>query len=319
MILVSGEALIDMLPVERDGVRLFLPAPGGSPYNVAMALGRLDAPVRFLCPLSSDPFGRLLAQTLRDSRVDLSLCPPTDALSTLGFVTLDPLDRSARYAFYTEGTAGCLLSREQLPLPLVSEVACVHVGSFSIAVEPFGSAIERLVEGAQGGCVVSVDPNIRPFLIRDRARYLARLERLLAVAHLVKLSREDLEWLHPGAAPESAAADYLARGARLFVVTQGADGAEAWSQGGHARVGAARVTVADTVGAGDTFQAAMLAWLSRERLLQPAALAGLDGNALGEMLGRASRAAAITCSRAGCNPPWAHEFWDLPNPSFSGN
>jgi fructokinase len=319
MILVAGEALIDMLPLERDGLALFRPVPGGSPFNVALALGRLGIPVRFLCPLSRDAFGDLLGRTLRDSGVDVSLCPLTDALSTLGFVTLDPIHRSARYAFYTEATAGCLLEAGQTPVPLPPAVTCVHLGSFSLAVEPFGSAAERLADATRGRCLLSLDPNIRPFLVRDRGRYVARLERLAGLADLMKLSAEDLEWWQPGVAAAEVARERVARGVKLCVVTHGGEGAEAWSRRSHVRVEAPAVQVVDTVGAGDTFQAALLAWLHRKGNLQAAALADLGEADLREMLHCATRAAAITCGRAGCNPPWAREFWDLPKPLDSGN
>jgi fructokinase len=319
MILVVGEALIDMLPVERNGVRLFQPAPGGSPFNVALALGRLEVEVKFLCPFSRDAFGESLAGALRDSHVDLSLCPMVDALSTLGFVTVDPASRSARYAFYTAGTAGCALLPDQVPDPLPAGVSWLHLGSFSLAVEPFGSTAERLAQSARGRCLLSLDPNIRPFLVQDRDRYVARLERLAGMADLIKVSDEDLGWLQPGIAVERAAQDYLRRGAKLCVVTHGGQGAEAWSGRGHARVPAQPVEVVDTVGAGDTFHAATLAWLERAGKRDATALAQLSARELEEMLACAARAAAINCSRAGCDPPWAREFWDLPNPLNSGN
>src|SRR5437867_2536115 len=261
MVLISGEALIDMLPRPDQGKGTFLAVPGGSPFNVAMALGRLGVAVQFLGRISRDHFGEELAQTLQRSRVDISLCPRTDALSTLGFVTFDSESGNARYAFYTDGTAGCVLEPADLPTRLPADVECLHFGSFSLAVEPIGTTLEELLSKHGAGRAISVDPNIRPFLIRDPVHFKARLEHFLNSAHIIKVSLEDLEWIEPGLSPERYAARRLGRGARLVVVTRGAEGAMAFSQSASAEVPAEAVKVADTVGAGDSFQAALLRWL----------------------------------------------------------
>jgi fructokinase len=309
MILVAGEALIDMLPAtDADGARLLRPAPGGSPFNVALALGRLGAPVRFLCPLSRDAFGRELRATLAGSAVDLSACPETDALSTIGFVTTDPSTGRNDYAFYTNETAGCALSVSDLPLPLNPATRAVHVGSFSIAVEPFGSAIDALVEALPRDRVLSLDPNIRPFLIPDRSSFLKRLTRLLARADLVKLSLEDLQWLHPGSTQEDVAAQILSQGASLVVITLGAEGAIAFTSGLRVRAKAPPTEVVDTVGAGDTFQAALLAWLFERGALERERIRGLGEGDLQSMLAFACAAAALNCARPGCDPPRRSEL-----------
>ena len=308
MIIAAGESLIDMLPVDQGGKRLFLPAPGGSPYNVSMALGRLGIPVQFLCRLSEDPFGKLLARTLEESRVDLSLCPRTAALTTLGFVMLDGQRSDPSYVFYTENTAGCALEPGDIPQRLAPEVRCLHFGSFSLAVEPIGLALEKLLSLRTEQVMVSVDPNIRPFLVRSREAFLPRLERFLAAADLLKLSEEDLAWMHPGLAARECCRKYVGAGVGLVVVTCGASGAVGMNGRGLVEVPAERVTVADTVGAGDTFQAALLAWMNREHGLKPEALRTLDVSELENLLSFAAKAASITCSRAGCNPSWQHEL-----------
>lgn len=308
-VLVTGEALIDMLPREGPrGEALRLPVPGGSPFNVALALGRLGVPVRYLCPLSTDAFGDLLAATLRESGVQLDWSRRTPALSTLGFVTLDPTSRSARYAFYTDGTAGSALTVADLPDPLPTEVTAVHVGSFSLAVEPFGTAVETLVRDRVGDRLLAYDPNIRPFLVPDRERLLVRHRVIAARADLIKLSLEDLEWLHPGAAPGSVANAYLDAGASLVVVTRGADGAVGFIRGHHVECPPPPVEVVDTVGAGDTFQASLLTWLAEHQRLSRPGLAGVGPGELRALLEFASAAAALNCTRAGCQPPWRREL-----------
>ncbi len=346
VILVAGEALIDMLPLEAGGMPCLRPVPGGSPFNVARALSRLGISTRFLCRLSTDAFGDLLTRSLAESGVDLTDCPRTPALSTLGFVTFDAASREARYAFYTEGTAGCALGPEDLPRPLAPDLRAVHVGSFSLAVEPFGAAIEQLVlesagrgrsAGADGrgagpsvraeadpiptqpeagamrrpgALFVSYDPNIRPFLIPDRKRFLSRHQRIGRRADLIKLSREDLQWLHPGADEDAVVRGYLEEGAAMVVVTRGEKGSSAWNRDlrDPVTVGPPRVDVVDTVGAGDTFQAALLAWLARRGALGFESVGRLDRKEVRALLAFATDAAGVTCSRPGCDPPWLREL-----------
>jgi fructokinase len=308
MIIAAGESLIDMLPVDQGGKRLFLPAPGGSPYNVSMALGRLGVPVQFLCRLSEDPFGKLLARTLEESRVDLSLCPRTPALTTLGFVMLDGPKRDPSYVFYTDNTAGCALEPGDIPQHLAPEVRCLHFDSFSLAANPIGLALEKLLSLKMAQVMFSLDPNIRPFLVRSREEFLPRLERFLRAADLLKLSEEDLAWMHPGLSVKDCCRQYIALGIGLVVVTCGAKGAVGMNARGAVEVPAERVSVADTVGAGDTFQAALLAWMRWKHGLQAEALKTLDARELEDLLSFAAKAAAITCSRSGCNPLWQHEL-----------
>jgi len=317
MILVAGESLIDMLAVDQDGQRHFRPVAGGSPYNVSLALGRLDVPVRYLCRISEDPFGQMLARTLEQSRVDLSLCPRTAALSTLGFVLIEGEQRNANYAFYTDHTAGCALVPADLPTSLPAEVRGLHFGSISLLLEPICFALEKLLAQKTPRTLVSLDPNIRAFLVRDRAAYLKRLNHFLAQADLIRMSEEDLAWLHPGLSAGECCRKYVAAGAGLVVVTRGERGAIARNARGEVEIPAPPVQVIDTVGAGDTFQSALLAWLSWKYDLRVEALARLEPTEMKELLQFAARAAAITCSRAGCDPPWREELAKPPGlPAF---
>jgi len=308
MILVAGESLVDMLPSDSAGHTVFRPVPGGSPYNVSVALGRLGMRVRFLGCFSHDPFGTLLKQTLEQSGVETSHCPRTNNLTTLGFVIVNRSSGNPSYSFYTDKTAGCCLELADLPVTLPGSVNCLHFGSFSIAAEPIGSALEGLLKFKTPTRLISLDPNIRPFLIPDRKHFELRLNRFAAVADLIKMSEEDLKWLHPGLPARACGEKYLASGASLVVVTRGEKGAVAMNARGSSEVMAEPIIVADTVGAGDTFHAAMLAWLSHRNKLNATALQNLSTDDLQNLLRYASTAAAINCSRCGCNPPWEHEL-----------
>jgi fructokinase len=306
MIVTCGEALIDFLPRQSAaGDPVFQPFVGGSVFNVAVALGRLGAPAGFFSGLSTDFFGVQLRQALHDSGVDTSLCKISDRPTTLAFVSLT--DGNARYAFFDEGSAGRMITEADLPaLPVT--VRALHFGSFSLAAEPCGSSFETLMQNESPLRVISLDPNIRPTLIKNRDAHLERLRRLVAMSDIVKLSDDDLRWMAPGAAFEDFAADWLKLGARLVVLTRGADGAKAISRRRSVFVPSVEVEVADTIGAGDTFSAGLLARLDAMGKLDKDQIAGLSESDLKDALGYAARAAAITASRPGADPPWLREM-----------
>ncbi|MGB3688941.1 MAG: carbohydrate kinase [Jannaschia helgolandensis] len=293
MILCAGEALIDMLPRETSDGPGFYPATGGAVFNTAIALGRLGAPVALHTGLSSDLFGVRLSDALSASNVQ-NRAAISDRPTTLAFVTLT--DGHAEYAFYDEGTAGRMLSPENAPD--MGGITALFIGGISLAVEPCARAYEALTL-TNAHLPVMIDPNIRPGFIRDAQVFRARLDRLLAVADVVKLSDVDIDWL--GMTPD----EVLDAGARILCLTEGAAGVRAITREAEVRVPAHRVEVVDTVGAGDTFNAGFLAGLHRAGVLGKQAPSDGDLRAALE-LGVA--AAAITVSRAGANPPWASEL-----------
>jgi fructokinase len=300
MILCCGEALIDMLPRETDaGEPAFAPYPGGAVFNTAIALGRLGEAAGFYSGLSSDLFGQMLDKALTASGVDASLAPRVPRPTTLAFVTLT--DGHAQYAFYDENTAGRMLSPDDLP-DLPESVEALFFGGISLVGEPCGAAYEALMLREAKARVTMIDPNIRPGFITDEPRYRARIAAMLNAADIVKVSDEDLSWI--GASVD----DLLKGGARLVCLTEGAKGVRAFWPGGESFVAAQRVEVVDTVGAGDTFNAGLLAGLARAGLLSKSGLAGLNANNLAPALELGVAAAAITVSRAGANPPWAQEL-----------
>jgi fructokinase len=306
MIVTCGEALIDMLPRKAtDGAPVFQPFVGGSVFNVAIALGRLGVSAGFFGGLSTDFFGAMLREALEKSRVNVSYANVSDRPTTLAFVTL--IEGQARYAFFDEHSAGRMLTDTDLPaFPAV--LRALHFGSFSLAAEPCGSAYEALMQREHVSRVISLDPNIRPSLIKNRDAHIARLERLVGLADIVKFSDDDLAWMAPDASFDRFAEAWLARGARVVIMTRGENGALARSKRFALSVPSIKVTVADTIGAGDTFSAAVLAWLDQRDLLTKSAVASLDEGQVSEALAYAAKAAGITSSRPGADPPWLNEL-----------
>lgn len=306
MILCCGEALIDMLPRRTEGGEdAFAPFVGGAVYNTAIALGRLGAPTGFFSGLSTDFFGQMLDAGLTASGVSSSLAARSDRPTTLAFVRL--VDGHATYAFYDENTAGRMLSPEDLPA-LGGDLTALFFGGISLVVEPCGAAYEALMLREAAHRVTMIDPNIRPDFIRDEGAYRARLGRMLAVADIVKLSDEDLHWLEGPGATDDHVRSLIARGVKLVCITRGAEGVTGYTATQSVPVAARKATVVDTVGAGDTFNAGLLAALHEAGALAKPALDALSAEVLGQALALGAQAAAVTVSRAGANPPWRDEL-----------
>lgn len=306
MILCAGEALIDMLPRRTAGGEdAFAPHAGGAVFNTAIALGRLGAGAGYFGGLSTDFMGEILAASLAASKVDTRLCVRSPRPTTLAFVRL--VGGQASYAFYDEGTAGRMLDPAALPV-LPDEVQALFFGGISLISEPCGSAYEALMTREAAARVSMIDPNIRAGFVTDEAAYRARLRRMLALADIVKVSDEDLTWLLGPGHVSDRAGELLALGPSLVFVTEGGEGARAYTAEHEVRLHAEAVTVVDTVGAGDTFNAGVLAELQKAGLLSKAGLSRLSRGAIEAALSLAMRAAAVTVSRAGANPPWSHEI-----------
>ncbi|CAN5339200.1 carbohydrate kinase [soil metagenome] len=306
MIVTCGEALIDMMPGRTaEGRAAFVPHTGGSIFNVAIALGRLGVPAGFYSGLSTDIFGTMLRQALSDSHVDHSFARDSARPTTLAFVQL--VNGNARYAFFDEQSAGRMLTQDDVP-DLPEKVSALHFGSFSLAQSPGGDTLEALMMREASRRVISVDPNIRPSLIPDRDAHLLRLARMTGKADIVKVSDEDLAWIAPGTEMDAYAERLLQSGVKLVACTRGAEGAVLFTPARRAEIDVPKITVADTIGAGDTFMAGLLAYLYQHSLLTKEGLATLSSYETGSALHFASAAAAITVSRPGADPPWAHEL-----------
>jgi fructokinase len=306
MILSCGEALIDMLPrTTTAGEAAFAPYAGGAVFNTAIALGRLGVPSGFFSGLSTDLMGEILVETLAASNVNTSLAARSARPTTLAFVKL--VDGQATYAFYDENTAGRMLSETDLPV-LPDAIQALFFGGISLVNDPAAATYAALQAREAPSRVTMIDPNIRPGFITDHSAYRARIAAMMARADMVKLSDEDLHWLMgPGDLVPLARA-IIATGPKVVFVTEGAMGARAVTATQDRFVAATRVTVADTVGAGDTFNAGVLASLHQGGLLTKAGLTGISDAALDAALTLGTRAAAVTVSRPGANPPWAHEL-----------
>ncbi|MDR2551902.1 MAG: carbohydrate kinase [Treponema sp.] len=326
MIVACGEALIDMVP-EKDGAGrdLYAPCPGGSPYNTAVAAGRLlgkdalDRPrTAFLSRLSRDFFGETLVRRLEENNVSVELIRRSGENTTLAFVKLEE-DREPAYIFYTEGAADRSLVPEDIPSRLPSGTDCILFGSISLTLEPSASAIEGLIfreRDRPGGPVISLDPNVRPMMIRDKDAYVRRFESWVHASAVVKISAVDFDCIYPGLGLEKSAERILSMGPRFAVVTLGAEGAMAFFRTGGGDLcrvpsPAADLPVADTIGAGDTFHGAFLAWLEDQGLMSRRALGFLKEGELREALDFANRAAALVCSRRGADPPFLAELQAL--------
>lgn len=299
MLTVLGEAIVDLV---ADGERRFVAHPGGSPLNVAVGLGRLGRPVSLAARLSRDSFGTMFREHLAASTVDPRHLVEAAEPSSLAVATLDP-DGVARYDFWTQGTADWQWSEAELAGIVDDDTVALHTGSLALELEPGAARIVELLGRVKGRTAISYDPNVRLAKNGPVEAGRAAVERAVALADLVKVSSEDLDWLYPGQDPVEAATRWTSAGPALVVVTLGGDGAVALRAGGEpVRRPSPPVTVVDTVGAGDAFSSGLLGALHERGALTDAG-AGLSEVDLGPVLERAALVAALTCARPGADPP----------------
>jgi fructokinase len=305
MILCCGEALIDFLPRRgADGADVYQPFNGGSVFNTAIALGRLGTGVGLFAGVSRDFFGDQLMDGLKASGVDPKFCRRKDNHTTLAFVKL--VDGHARYSFVDDASALRNLVKADLP-KLTKAVAALHFGSISLIPEPCGGTYEALLKREAKKRVISIDPNIRATLIKDKRKHFARLKRMMALSDIVKISDEDVKFMTGKANLHAAAKSWLKLGAKIVAITKGGEGVEIYTKTVSFKMDAPIVKVADTVGAGDTFTAGFLHALLVAGKLDKASLAVIDEATLRNAAAFAMKAAAITVSRPGADPPWKHE------------
>jgi len=326
MILCIGEAVIDMFQKKAPSLgEVFYPLPGGCSYNTSIAIGRLGVPAAFLGRLSKNFFGEIQMERLRENNVNTGLILRCEQNPILAIIKTGE-GKEPQYAFYDEGTSDRLLSGEELRSCLRAakeEISCVVFGSVSINMEPAASAIESFILNISDyrketkfldNPVIAFDPNIRPFMIKDRYAYLKRFEKLAGASDIAKISSEDFEYIFPGVEPEKALEKTLALGARLAIATLGPNGALALLKRDDqsvTKVNAAGIKItslADTVGAGDTFLGAFLSRLELTGKLSHNAIADLSAEDLKAALVFANKAAAIVCTRHGAQPPAMEEM-----------
>jgi fructokinase len=306
MIVCCGEALIDFLPrLSREGAATYLPVCGGSIYNTAIALGRLGIKAGLFTGISSDLFGDQLREGLKASKVDLAYIVKSRHPTMLAFVKLE--NGHARYSFYNENSASRMLGKGDLP-KLAARIKALHFGSISLIAEPGATTYETLMRRESKSRVICLDPNIRPSVIDNKRAYLARIGRMIGLCDILKISDEDIQWMTGKNDAAGAARKWLKAGAKIVAVTRGGEGVEAYTTRFAVGVPSVAVEIADTVGAGDTFTAGLLAALANSGNLDKKTLAAIGESELRGALDYAARAAAITVSRPGADPPWAHEL-----------
>jgi fructokinase len=306
-ILVCGEALMDVFPgaTTPDGLSLEARV-GGSPFNVALGLARMAQPVAFMGCISRDPFGERLLAALAEENVDVRAVQRTSAATTLSIVGVARHGAPA-YAFHGAKGADRQLGPRVLDL-IPRSLRALHVGSYAMVVEPIAATLRALVDRWHTEIIVAWDPNVRLSVEPNADCWRSQLAWMLPRTHLLKLSEEDLELLAPGAAHEEFAMQALSCGVRLVVITHGSRGASAWWSTGHVDVPAKSVVVADSVGAGDAFQAALLSWFAEKDRLTQDGVAFTDSSAALAALEFATWAAAITCTRHGAVLPRRDEL-----------
>lgn len=293
--LVVGEALVDVVHAADGSV---VERAGGSAANVAVALARLERPVRFATAYAEDRWGAMLAAHLERAGVGLATDPHVLARTSSAVATIGP-DGSASYEFDLDWRLG--------PVPLSPAPAAVHVCSLGAVVEPGSSTVQSLVESVRAGATITYDVNARPSITGTGEDVVSRVERLVALADLVKVSDEDLEVLWPTLSVDDAAARLAGLGPRAVVVTRGGEGASWVEAGRRVDVASQPVVVADTIGAGDTFAAALVDGLWSQGLLG-GRVPELEDGVVTDLLTHAGRAAAVTVSRPGADPPYRSEL-----------
>ncbi|MDR0464910.1 MAG: carbohydrate kinase [Treponema sp.] len=318
MIVCIGEAVIDMFQKKVPGLGdVFMPLPGGCSYNTSIAIGALGVPAAFVGRLSRNFFGDIQVKRLREYNVRDDLLIRCAENPILAFIKTEE-GGQPQYAFYDEGTADKLLSTGELP-KLPGETSCIVFGSISMNMEPIATTVETLIlneasKNANERKVIAFDPNIRPFMIKDKNEYIKRFSRLAGTCTIAKISSEDFEYIYPDTEPEAALKKIIDLGARLAIVTLGAGGAIALLKRSDGSMIKVRITgihirqIADTVGAGDPFLGAFLARLHYMNKLSHNAIIDLNETDLGDALSFANKAASIVCTRYGANPPSMEEI-----------
>ena len=302
-----GEALVDLVPDRATGQ--YRETPGGSPFNVAVGLARLGNCTSLMARFSDDRYGRLLRSTAAAEGIDLSCAPRAAERSSVATASVSD-GASVSYEFDMNGTADWQWTALELR-KLSPATELLHFGSIASWTPPGAARIADLAGELRAGCgvLISYDPNVRPAVIGAAERGLDQVEQGVRRAHVVKASQEDVEWLYPGRAVEDVATRWRKLGAKLVVVTEGADGATAYRRSGEPVHRPGRpVTVVDTIGAGDAFTSGLLTGLVRRRLHRGRRLEEISEGTLADIIDEGVLVAALTCERAGADPPRLDEL-----------
>ena len=311
MILCCGEALIDFIAM-LDGLS-YRPCPGGSILNIAVGLGRMQVPVGFLSQLSTDMFGDLLTNYLIQNDVNLEFCPRIDGPTTLAFVSLPQVtSEEPQFAFYANGAVDRSMTTDDLPVQFGNDVIAMHFGSISLVLEPGATALEALMKRESRRRVLTLDPNVRPAVISNVKKYRQRFSDWVSLVDILRLSQVDMEYLYPEKSIEELLPEWFGVGIGLVILTQGVKGSYGYLPNGiNVFVPAKNIVVKDTIGAGDTFFSAALAYLfDHEKLSHRSLVSEMTAGELKACLTFATKAAAINCTREGADPPYKNEMYE---------
>jgi fructokinase len=294
---VAGEVLIDLIPNGEDSQ----PIVGGGPANTAKALAKLGVDTQFIDGISSDQYGQMAMNELVNAGIKLDYVKYSDKPTCLAIVSLSD-SGSATYEFVIENTSTFDFNHNWLPSLKFNRPSLLHIGTLATVIEPGASVLLEWAQGVAKVAPIVFDPNIRPAVISERAQYVAQVERWVAISSVVKVSDDDLKWLYPSLEIKQVVNNWLAKGTSLVVVTYGDKGLTGYQKGEQVSIDAVKVKVADTVGAGDTVGAILVEAIVKD------GLESVTGSRLETMLKRAAKAAAITVSRVGANPPTSEEL-----------
>jgi fructokinase len=310
MFLICGEAVIDLFQENGAADLSFTGQVAGSPLNVAIGLSRLGHKASFMTGISNDPFGARVIAALEQEKVDWEFAQRTDRPTILAFVMVKP-DGGPEYAFYSENGADFAVREDAFPAAFPSEIQAIHLAGFPLAIETSKSAFAALIHREAKTRFISLDPNIRASLMGDLDIFRDHFESLVPLSDLIKASTEDIETLYPSIDSLTIAKRWRSLGCGTVIITDGAKGAFALNVHGVCQSKTAPVAVVDTVGAGDSFMSAMLAKIAENDLLGTGALEKASLTNVKSMMDFANRAAGITCSRRGANPPTQDEMSGL--------
>jgi len=306
MILCCGEALIDMIPGNTDdNQKSYIPKVGGAVYNTAIALGRMECKPFFLGSISKDVFGEMIQNDLKKSNVNTSLCTISDYNSTFAFATIK--NGTTTYLFIDENSANRNIKLKNLE-PIKEEITSLYIGGILLTSEPCGQEIEDFISKESHNKAVFFDPNIRPELIKNREKYMARFEKILSQSDIIKISEEDFEWLYPNKSIDEVSKEWLENNLSIVVLTKGSEGAFVKTNNFDVSSKGEKVDVLDTIGAGDIFNAAFLCSLQNSNVLNKNILTSIEPQTLKNALKFANKVAGISVQRVGANSPSLEEI-----------
>ena len=305
MILCSGENLIDFVPVSKN-TEIFKACVGGSPLNTAIGLGAMNAPVYFFSRISNDFFGRKIISFLKKNNVKTNLIQKTSDKTTLGFVSNR---NKPEFSFYANQTADRNLSHYDFKKSILKKIVLAHFSSISLVLKPGSETYFKIIKNLKKTSLISIDPNIRSSLIENKNNYLTRFKQFLKLADIIKLSDEDFNYLSNNNNPDKVIPNWIQKNNISFVIlTLGEKGSILYSKKLRIFIKSYKVKVADTVGAGDIFQAAVINYLYKSKNLSNDKLLNLKKSDWEKCLKFASKAAAINCTKEGCYPPTEREI-----------